>query len=47
MIDTSTTPQDINEMFKQGVVTHYVPSKKEYMRTVGKLTPDYSRYGFS
>ena len=41
MIDTSTTPQDINEMFKQGVVTHFVPSKKDYMRTVGRLTPDF------
>ena len=41
MIDTSTTPRDINEMFKSGVVTHFVPSKKDYMRTVGRLTPDF------
>ena len=35
MIDTSTTPDDINKFFQQGVVTHYLPSGKPYMRTVG------------
>ena len=37
MIDTSTTPEDINTMFSQGVVTHLLPSGKSYMRTVGAL----------
>ena len=27
--------EDINKMFEQGVVTHFLPSGKPYMRTVG------------
>ena len=30
-----------NLILHSGVVTHFVPSKKDYMRTVGKLTPEY------
>ena len=43
MIDTSTTPEDINDMFKRGVVTHFMPSGREYMRTVGSLQPTYEK----
>jgi len=38
MIDTSTSAEDINNMFPHGVVTHLLPSGKSYMRTVGALS---------
>ena len=41
MVDTSTTPDDLNAMFSSGIVTHLLPSGKAYMRTVGSLTPSY------
>ena len=41
MIDVSATSDDINSMFKKGVVTHFMPSGKDYMRTIGSLPPSY------
>ena len=31
MVDTSTTPEDINNMFPHGVVTHLLPSGTVYI----------------
>jgi hypothetical protein len=33
MIDTSVTPDDISKIFKSGVITSFLLSGKEYMRT--------------
>ena len=37
MIDSNVSNDDINRLFRTGVVTYLLPSGKNYMRTVGKI----------
>ena len=34
MVDCSVTPSDINALFQSGVITWFLPSGKQYMRTI-------------
>ena len=36
MVDTSISPEDINRLFRTGVITYFMPSGKTYMKTIGK-----------
>ena len=36
MVDGSVSPEDINRLFRTGVVTYLMPSGRNYMRTIGK-----------
>ena len=40
MVDTSVSLEDINRLFRTGVITYYMPSGKGYMRTIGKQSND-------
>ena len=36
MVDGSVSAEDINRLFRTGIITYYLPSGKSYMRTIGK-----------
>ena len=42
MVDGSVSPEDINRLFRTGVVTYLMPSGQNYMRTIGKQTVEAS-----